>query len=219
MMQYEEIYRNNLSELYGTPSQEIFGVKFVLDNALDRVIYNKVRNFDPIGTEHMFQWILSGGRDSKDIIGLKSNAESFPTIYQGWSSAYGPRIVSQLAHVTEELGHDPKSRRACIMVLDSKDTLIAYGKRKGETNIEYPCAVSATYFIRDNALHSYTVMRSNNFVTTINIDVFLFTRLQEVIANRMGYQLGSYGHFAVNAHILEKDRQFAKEILKEYDNS
>ena len=64
-----------------------------------------------------------------------------------------------------------------------------------------------------------TSMRSNNYVTTVTQDFYIFTCLQEHIAAMLGIDIGTYYHHTMSGHILPHDMKRAVAILDEYVNN
>jgi thymidylate synthase len=214
---FEEIYLNTLKYMVINQLDEIHGYNFMLTNPYDSGVINSVRKFDLIGTEKMFDWILSGSNDISDLVG-KSNSDKFDSEYQGWNACYGPRVVSQIDDVIEELLFNNNTRRANISILMPGDQIIRKAMRENKTKCEYPCVTTINFFIRNGVLNVQNTLRSNNLVTTVCIDVVLITLFQEYVlkelSKHMKIDMGIYLHYAMNGHILEKDREFAKAILK-----
>jgi hypothetical protein len=73
---------------------------------------------------------------------------------------------------------------------------------------DVPCTCLLQYFIRDGKLNAVTYMRSNDIILGTAYDVFVFTMLQEYIANALGVDMGAYTHVAGSLHIYEKNFDF-----------
>jgi len=213
---FEEIYKSYLGHMVANEVDEIIGASFELTNPLDNIVTNDVRKFSVEGTESMFQWILAGESDISKLHGKKSHAEEYDTDLEGRNTAYGPRVVKQLDYVLRELTRNPATRRAVCMILESDDQTVADALYEGSTKCEYPCMMGVSFMIRDGKLHAYNILRSNNFVLTVCIDVYLVTRMQQEVAKFLDIPLGSYYHTAISAHILPKDAAIARKIYNSY---
>lgn len=128
--------------------------------------------------------------------------------------AYGPRLfgsnefgINQIMNVVGILTRKPSSRRAVIQIFDAKDI---DSKHK-----EIPCTTSLQFHIRKNVLHMSTTMRSNDAYLGLPHDVFCFTMLQEMLACRLGVELGSYMHHVGSMHIYERHFENAKNYIHE----
>ena len=219
-MYYEEIYNQKLLKLWNTPGHVLFGDTFQLDKPgimTGNIVHNEARNFDAGYAETFFQWILSASTDISTMHNAGSEtAKKYDIDFDGRCTAYGPRIQQQLPKLVEMLQGYPDSRRACVMILEAEDQSVAMARHLGQTNCEYPCCMGLTFWLSEpdyQRLNVHVTMRSNNYVTTICIDVYLFTRLLQTVADIMGKQLGMYYHHAINAHILPRDMGRAYKIL------
>lgn len=222
---YDEIYHKMLKDTFTAPNQEIVGMSYELINPTSTKIDNSVRAFDVDNAEKFYQWVLSGSSDMSIMKDITNRAIMFDREVGGRNPHYGPRIAKQIDFVVDELFNDPGSRRACIMILDSRDMAFAMAKRDKNT-IEYPCTVMLNYFIRDGYLNAHTTMRSNNMCSTVCYDNYNFCRLQEEILSRLNIrgdlmgrepraQLGSYFHYILNAHIIPGEYKRSDKILGE----
>jgi thymidylate synthase len=110
--------------------------------------------------------------------------------------AYGPRVDALLSHAVEELRHDPHSRR-CFTSIWRPDDLASDGDR--------PCTIGLQYTVRNEELHAFTYMRSNDVWLGLPYDVWSFTQLQQTIAQVLGYPVGGYYHVVTSLHIYERD--------------
>lgn len=127
--------------------------------------------------------------------------------------AYGPRLlamrgkVDQLSNVARLLTEKPSSRRAVIQLFDAED-LEADHK-------EIPCTTTLQFHLRNGHLHMSVTMRSNDAYLGLPHDVFCFTMIQEMMARRLGAELGEYYHYAGSMHIYEEHLQEARAYDKE----
>ena len=128
-------------------------------------------------------------------------------------SCYGKRVFTrsngqptQWERVLSTLRGDPASRRAVLYFDGPAAELMA-------TALDFPCASSLQFLIRENRLHGITSMRSNDVIWGLPYDVFLFTMLQERMAAELGVELGSYYHFAGSLHLYDHHIPLARAIL------
>lgn len=223
---WEDVYHANLMNALLAPDMELISHSFFLnvlrDAENDRVIQNPARGHRSEFCRLLADWIISGQTlVSEEMIALNPNAARFGTYCKetGIVTAYGPRIAKQLRFVVEELQANPNSRRACIMMLGSDDQRIAEALAGGLTNCEYLCTYAFNFRLRHGRLDMVTSMRSNNYVTTVTQDVYVFARLQEHVAGLLGVPCGGYWHHTVSGHVLEADLEKAFTILTMYYNS
>lgn len=228
---YEDIYLEILEELKDRPeytpaprgigAREITNLSFELYDPRDRLIWNKARDTNYEFAMKFFLWMINGDTDFSYVSGSNAKAVNFidkpkddKAMPANFSTAYGPRILKQLPFIIEELKRDPDSRRCVIHILNEGDLdMLGTGTKE-----EYPCTDSFTFMIRENALHMYTHMRSNNMVLTAVYDVYNNTMLQEYLYTvlRKTYpdlELGTYHHSIVSAHYFEREQELVEKIL------
>lgn len=202
-------------------SIEVTNLSFELFKPMANVVVSEARNFKFDFAQKFFEWMMSGSTDISLLIPTNHNAKNFMAegeLPDTFSTAYGPRLIRQLSIVMDELRDRQNSRRAIMHILEEGDNCLLNIK----TKIEFPCADSVQIMIRDEALHMYVNMRSNNMVTTICYDVYNFTNLQWHILMQLedvypNLQMGSYHHRITSAHILDTEIKLANKIINEHD--
>jgi hypothetical protein len=102
--------------------------------------------------------------------------------------------------VLDELRKDPDSRRAVIHIRELRD---------GFDLPDVPCTLALQFLLREGKLNLVVHMRSNDIVLGTCYDVPAFTIMQEVMANDLGVELGSYFHFANSMHVYERHYEMA----------
>jgi thymidylate synthase len=127
--------------------------------------------------------------------------------------AYGPRLfamrgaVDQLQNVANLLHGKPESRRAVVQLFNAEDIVVRYP--------EIPCTTTMQFHLRERHLHLSTTMRSNDAFWGLPHDVFCFTMLQEMMARRLGVELGEYYHYVGSMHVYDERIDEMKEYVKE----
>ena len=180
----------------------MFNQGFTIENPLDRMIRNEARNFNVEYAEAEWQWYLSGD-DSIDKLG-----EIYGKVPAIWERmAVGPkRLVNsnygyqwerayQLDKVVAMLKDNPKTRQAAISIYDGKEI----NKYRKDT----PCTYAIQFTVINNKLNMCVTMRSNDLWFGFCIDQYCFSKLQELVSKRTGYEIGTYYHFAHNLHIYD----------------
>lgn len=158
-------------------------------------------------------WYLSGS-DNESFISYylsvyKKYAENDGTI----NGAYGKRLFScdgkynQFSQVISLLKNKPTTRQAVIQLFSPKDT----SKQFNDT----PCTLSWQFMIRDNKLHMYTNMRSNDAYRGLPHDIFVFTMLQELVSKILGIEVGAYHHYVSSLHLYTGDSELAAQYKQE----
>jgi thymidylate synthase len=127
---------------------------------------------------------------------------------ENFNTLYGPRILSQLPVIEQELRERPDSRRAVIMILD-KDDLNLLDKNE---SIEFPCTDSASFFIRDGKLNVHVHMRSQNMGQVLKLDMYLWGRFTCEFAEKLGLPVGKFSSSVVSAHVFKKDFDYLQNL-------
>lgn len=162
-------------------------------------------------------WYLSGTR-SLDFVRhyikeYERDSEDGETIYGG----YGPRLfrlnrkrkhINQVENVVALLRKNPASRRAVIQIFDGEDI-------DGPRRKEVPCTCTLQFLSRGGRLHLFTSMRSNDAFWGLPHDVFAFTMLQELVARKLGLELGCYKHFVGSLHLYDRHVPRAEKFIDE----
>jgi len=88
---------------------------------------------------------------------------------------------------------DKDTRQAAISIYDAKE-ISDYTK-------DTPCTYAVQFTIVHNRLDMCVTMRSNDLWFGFCNDQYQFSKLQEMVSERVGYKVGVYYHFAHNLHI------------------
>ncbi|MDI1281305.1 thymidylate synthase [Brevundimonas sp.] len=189
---------------------EISGVSLELTQPRARLSRTEVKGtiFSCLGE---FLWYVSCSNTSSQIeyyiSRYKDFAETDGTIW----GAYGPRIFggerSQYEIVIDTLRKKPTSRQAVIQLFDRTDI--------EEEHKDIPCTCTLQFLQRDGALHMIAHMRSNDAYWGLPHDIFAFTMIQEIVANELGYRLGSYKHLVGSLHLYDASRDEVGRFLSE----
>jgi hypothetical protein len=119
-----------------------------------------------------------------------------------------PGYFDQIYNVEQMLIRDRFTREALIVVPEPEDydyTLLTKDR---------PCTIFVQFLIRDENLHCFTKMRSNDIVWgAFNINVFEWTFLQEILAGILEIEVGAYYHNATSFHIYDTMLERAKKII------
>lgn len=119
---------------------------------------------------------------------------------------YNERISWQVNPVIQELVKHPDTRQAIIEVHDRGiDT-----ERMGKMRV--PCSMFYHFMIRNGKLDVIYVMRSTDFATHFQNDIWLADELRKYIAGRINVPVGKFIMFASSLHIYKKDW----ELLSNY---
>jgi thymidylate synthase len=195
---YNEINTNGVE--FGD-TKALFNVGFTLEMPSQKNInvLNPNRNFNIEYAEAEWQWYLSGD-PSIDKLGDING--SVPPIWERMAdsdrkvrSNYGWQWERnhQLDKVVAMLKSNKDTRQAVISIYDGKE-ISTYAK-------DTPCTYAVQFTILHNKLEMSVLMRSNDLWFGFCNDQYCFASLQELVAERLSIELGSYYHFAHNLHL------------------
>lgn len=195
---YDHIKRNGVKLNNGTTA--VFDVMFKIIRPCDRAIETPWRKWSKTYAEREWQWYLSGDRSVAEI---KKHAKLWDKMHGGdnlVNSNYGWQWLrnGQLEKCIEQLKNDPLTRQAWISIYD--------GKEKDSYAFDTPCTLAVGFSINPigNYLNMTVMMRSNDLVYGFCNDQYCFSKLQEMVAKRLGLPVGIYTHIVQNLHIYDK---------------
>ena len=177
----------------------MFNQGFTILNPTDRMITSEAREFNVEYAEAEWQWYLSG---EPTIDTLGSIYGKIPKIWQKMAdengkvnSNYGAQWERgwQLDKVVAMLKENPNTRQAAVSIYD--------GKEISSYKYDTPCTYAVQFTVLNNKLNMCVTMRSNDLWFGFCIDQYCFSKLQELVSERTGYEVGTYYHFAHNLHL------------------
>ena len=197
--------------------REIIGATFTITNPRHRVPSVAGRKFGLTYLAAELAWYLSGNNETAWISKYSSFWKNISDDGVTANSAYGARLFKphdtiaqgrfvQWDYVINELRNDPDSRRAVMHLRTPNDSV--------DAKLDVPCTLALQFFIRDNKLHQVVHMRSSDVIFGIAYDVPAFTLFQEILANELDVELGTYTHVSNSLHIYERHFEMAENILK-----
>lgn len=187
-------------------TKEFIGFNFELTNPRARLGYNARRGFNLPFALSEFIFDVAGVNDV--FLSASVNAKTLDYSDDGntFHGAYGPKISPNIGRIIEMLKVDKNCRQAVITIYNSTDM---YVKTK-----DIPCTLSLQFLIRNDKLNMICSMRSNDFFFGLQYDLFRFTMLQELIANELGIDVGSYYHLAGSMHVYKYHWEMLEDILE-----
>ena len=180
-------------------TRAMFNVGFTIMKPEVRIIIDDKRKWNKDYAEAEWQWYLSGDRSISKLGELYGTV---PMIWQRMAdnqgnvnSNYGWQWIrnDQIGEVINILKNYRETRQACISIYD--------GKEIDKYTYDTPCTYAIQFTILDNKLHMCVTMRSNDLWYGFCNDQYQFSKLQELIANEINMEIGTYYHFAHNLHI------------------
>jgi thymidylate synthase len=190
---------------------ELLGVALRITKPRSRISRseNRGKPFSAIGE---LLWYLSG-LDTLQFIKPYAPAYGKEAVNGVIEGAYGPRLwsmrdgIDQFASIEALLSKKPGSRRAVIQLFNAED--IATDHK------EIPCTTTLQFHRREDRLHMSVTMRSNDAYVGLPHDVFCFTMMQEMMARRLGIEMGEYFQYVGSMHVYEKDLSRIADYLAE----
>jgi len=180
-------------------TKTLFNVGFYMTDPKDRKIVNKERKWKEDYAEAEWQWYLSG---DKSIFKLGDIYGKIPPIWSRMAdlqgnvnSNYGYQWQrnDQIGYIIDKLKRDMFTRHACISIYD--------GKEHDKFATDTPCTYAIQFTIVHGRLDMCVTMRSNDLWYGFCNDQYQFSKLQEMISNKLNIETGVYYHFAHNMHL------------------
>ena len=193
---HDQILQNGIT--FGD-TKALFNVGFYITDPKDRKIINRERKWNEDYAEAEWQWYLSG---DASIHKLGDIYGKVPEIWKRMAdenghvnSNYGYQWErnAQLDMVVEMLKHNPDTRQACISIYDGKE-ISSYA-------FDTPCTYAVQFTIVNDKLDMCVTMRSNDLWYGFCNDQYQFSKLQEMVSERLEIETGVYYHFAHNMHL------------------
>ena len=180
-------------------TKALFNVGFTILNPSDKIIHNKPRNWNLKYAEAEWQWYLSGDPSIEklgEIYGKvpqiwKRMADSLGNVRSNYGWQW--QREHQIDKVVAMLKDNPQTRQAAISIYD--------GKEIDTYRNDTPCTYAVQFTVLDNKLNMSVYMRSNDLWYGFCNDQYCFSKLQELVSERTGYEIGTYYHFAHNLHL------------------
>jgi len=196
---HDQIIQNGVA--FGD-TKALFNVGFYITDPKNRKIINRERKWNEEYAEAEWQWYLTG--DPK-ISTLGDIYGKVPEIWKRMAdengqvnSNYGYQWerARQLENVVEMLIKNPSTRQACISIYD--------GKEISDYASDTPCTYAVQFTILDNRLNMCVTMRSNDLWFGFCNDQYCFSKLQQLVSERLKLKTGTYYHFVHNLHLYNK---------------
>ncbi len=195
---------------------EMCNVNLCLTNPLNRNTYNPARKWKLPLAIGEFAWHVSGSNGVDFITYYARQWKNFSSDGKLISqSCYGHKIFkadgygeSQWDRLLTLLKKDKFSRRAVLDVYDSDSGIDYFAK-------DIACVCTVQFLIRSEKLDAIVTMRSNDLIWGLPYDIYLFTMLQELLANQLNVELGKYYHNVGSMHIYERHFDLGKRMINE----
>ena len=185
-------------------TKALFNVGFYIHSPSDKQIKAGYRKWNQKYAAAEWAWYLSGNRNISKLGELYGKV---PEIWkrmankEGYvNSNYGYQWErnGQIDMVLEMLKHNKDTRQACISIYD--------GKEISDYAFDTPCTYAIQFTIVNDRLDMCVTMRSNDLWYGFCNDQYCFSQLQQLVAEELDIEMGSYFHFAHNLHLYTKDQ-------------
>ncbi len=176
----------------------IYNTGFTILNPLDNKITKTFRKWKNSYAELEWEWYLSQNRSVSEI---KKHAKIWDKMHNGddiVNSNYGYQWNrnNQLDFVIKELTNNPYSRRAVLTIYD--------GKEHTEHKYDTPCTLNIIFYINNNKLDMSVLMRSNDLWFGFCNDQYCFSKLQQLVSEKLKINIGTYYHYVTNLHLYKQ---------------
>ena len=195
-------------------TREIRNFQFTIHNPKKSIL--SVRNLSYNYLCGELSWYMIGSNDLKYIAEFGSLWNKMTDDGKTVNSAYGDIIFNrhnfnQLDTIINLLKTDKNSRRAVININVPNKNVI--------TTHDEPCTICLQFLIRDEKLHLTAMMRSNDIWFGLPYDIIFFTCLQQIVANELNVDCGTYTHFASSLHMYLRDEDKIKDVIKRHSQN
>lgn len=212
----EQILRRGHDVPAAQPYKETLGLGVAVRRPRARILANPVRPFPIFTAVARLVWMVAGSDRLADIAFYEPRVKGFTDDgLRVPGSNYGARLfqprpgIDQVAGVIERLRAEAgTTRRAAAVIWQPEDAV--------RDSADIPCAMGLTFQARDGVLLTTNVMRSNNAVTLLPLNLFELGMLAELIAVESGCELGPQLHFASSMHVFARDFARARATVAGY---
>lgn len=225
MTKFDEIYQGLIAKIMtegiedlnvrtGHKTKALPGVSFSIDIEKDGFPVLTLRKQPLKSPIAESCWFVSGDKNPAFLQKFTKMWNAFMEEDGMIAASYGYRWRhhfgrDQLGKLVELLEKDPSSRHGVIITWDPADD--GYG---GTPKKNVPCPYTFTVNIIGGRLHLHNIIRSNDMMLGCAFDVFTFSMILCMLAQRLGVRPGIYTHSISNAHIYDNHYAGAEELMK-----
>lgn len=173
---------------------EILGANLRLNDPINRVDPSKSRKMNLAFAFAEWISLMTGEQSISYFTNFIKDYKKYSTDGVYLDGAYGARIAEFIPNLVEKLNSNNSTRRAVISIYENDDL-------RGLGGLNTPCTLTYQFLVRDNKLHMFANMRSNDLHFGLTNDVVVNTMLQEWVALSVGVEMGSYFHNAASLHV------------------
>lgn len=175
-------------------TKALFNQGFYIQKPVENNILSSFRNWNLKYAEYEWQWYLNANPNAEEISKRAPIWISHMDKNGDVRSNYGWQWnrEDQLTKVIEKL-----------KIEDNRQAVLSFYDGKEIDTYEYdtPCTMSVHFQVINKELCMTVNMRSNDLWFGFCNDQYCFSRLQELIAEKLKLKIGWYYHFASNLHV------------------
>jgi len=150
------------------------------------------------------QFLEYNGSPIPDGVSLEELKDEYPAAANDplrLAYSYGERLAlnDQVFKVIRELRENPTSRQLYVAMWDPHQDIDRVGYRR------VPCSIGWHFLLRNGNLNLTYTMRSCDFVTHWQNDVWLAMNLLYFVCEKTGTNPGHFSQFINSFHVYEKD--------------
>lgn len=156
-----------------------------------------------IGAAEALQF-LGGVSDADQMMRISPTFKQF-VVNGRFPGAYGPRVAAQFQRLVALFDKDKDSRQGEIVIWRPWDL-------KGNSP-DVPCTVGLNFLVRNDKLHMFVNMRSNDVIWGLSYDGWVFANMQHALAAALELEVGPYVHFVGSFHIyIDRDKELIEGL-------
>lgn len=174
--------------------KELLNVQICISNPRDRIVTDTNRKLRLKTCISEFLWYMTANNSVDVVTPYIKNWGNFADDGKV-NSNYGVYFKRQVAGILDKIKSDRYTRQAIVSIYNE-----SFNNYNGK---DTPCTLSVHFQLREDKLNMTVNMRSNDVVHGLPLDMFQFSLFQEIIANEIGCDVGSYVHVANNLHVYE----------------
>lgn len=189
----------------GINTKELVGISVKLNNPRTRFITEPLRRHSLKYIVNETKWYLSGDRKVDKI---SQHAKIWASLIDDIgevNSNYGEKLFykkvndkTQFEHLIEELKKDINSRRAIFFL-----NLFDEDYKKMHFTKDFPCTVFGQFIVISGKLNLFMSQRSCDAIYGLCNDIVFFSLVQEMLAKKLGIEIGFLEYFYGSLHIYE----------------
>lgn len=211
---YEKLYYDIMNAKETNPrgmkTKELISPQILIKNPRNRYAYHELRKFSLKYALVESLLIFDKTNELKYFEKYNNNIGNYSDDGVHLYGSYGYRIAGSIDDIIKKLSADSDSRQIVLPILRIEDVT-------KETK-DIPCTLNLQFIIRDNKLNMIVNMRSNDIIWGLPYDVFVFTTMQEIVANTLGIEMGWYLHRPTSLHLYEKHYDLFEKIGRNWKN-